>query len=116
MEAQPRGPAQAGGQPTGNGSAEKELGVLLGSQAVHEPAVCVPVAKKAAPPGYPVMHWEEHCQQLEGDPVPLLSLVKLYLGVLCPVLRPSAQDRHGASGAGPGEGDKDDEETGTPHL
>lgn len=62
------------------------------------------------------MHWEEHCQQLEGDLVPLLSPSEATLGALWPVLGFSAQDRHGAPGAGPGEGDKDDEETGPPHL
>lgn len=74
----------------------------------------MPVAKAATV--CPVMHWEEHCQQLEGHPVPLLSPSEATLGMLCPVLHPSVQDRHGAPGAGPGEGDKDDQETGTPHL
>lgn len=78
--------------------------------------MCVPVAKKATPPGHPVMHCEEHCQQLEGDPVPLLSPSEATLGVLWPVLGFSVQDRHRAPGRGPGEGDKDDEETRTPHL
>lgn len=57
------------------------------------------------------MHWEKPCQQLEGDPVPLLSPSEATFGVLCPVLHPSVQDTHGAPGADPGEGNKDDEET-----
>jgi len=37
-------------------------------------------------------------------------------GVLCPAMEPSAQERHGAVGAGPEEGHKNDQNGGTPLL
>ena len=38
------------------------------------------------------------------------------LGILHPALQPSAQERHGAVGAGPEEGHKNDQKDGTPLL
>jgi len=47
---------------------------------------------------------------------PLLCSGETPLGVLCPALEPSAQERHGPVGAGPEEGHKNDQRGGTPLL
>ena len=56
---------------------------------------------------YPGLHQEKHGQQGKGgDPAPLLCSGETPPGVLCPSLKPSAQDRPGAVGAGPEEAAK----------
>jgi len=56
---------------------------------------------------YPGLHPQQSGQQVEGgDSAPLLCSGETPLGVLCPALEPSAQDRHGAVGVGPGEATK----------
>jgi len=53
---------------------------------------------------YPGLHQKKHGQHVEGgDSAPLLRSGESPPGVLCPVLEPSAQDRHGPVGAGPEE-------------
>jgi len=50
------------------------------------------------------LHQEKRGQQVEGgDSAPLLCSGEIAPGVLCPPLETSAQDRHGAVGAGPEE-------------
>ena len=56
-------------------------------------------------------------QQVErGDSASLLFSGETPPGVLCPALEPSAQERHGPVGAGPEEGNKNDQKDGTPLL
>jgi len=53
------------------------------------------------------LHQKEHGQQVEGgDSTPLLSSGETPPGVLRPALDTSAQERHGAVGAGPEEATK----------
>jgi len=53
---------------------------------------------------YPGLHQKQHGQQVEGgDSAPLLCCGETPLGVLCPALEPSAQERHGPVGVGPEE-------------
>lgn len=47
--------------------------------------------------------------EVEGDdPAPLVSPSEATPGVLCPFLGFPGHERHGAPGAGPAEGDKED--------
>ena len=63
------------------------------------------------------MHQKQHGQQGEGgDSAPLLCSDESPAGVLGPALEPSAQERPGAVGAGPEEGDKNDLRDGMPLL
>jgi len=56
---------------------------------------------------YPGLHPKQRGQQVEGgDSAPLLRSGETSLGVLHPALEPSAQERHGAVGAGPEEATK----------
>jgi len=66
---------------------------------------------------YSGLHQEKHGQQDEGgDSAPLLRSGQTLPGVLRPALEPSAQEGHGADGAGPEESHKDDPKAGTPLL
>jgi len=63
---------------------------------------------------YPGLHQEKHGQQVEGgDSAPLLGSGGTPPGVLCLALEHPAQQGHGAVGAGPDEGHKDDLRAGT---
>ena len=81
------------------------LGVCSGDgclqEAHHDPAVCA-----GSPEGqlYPGLHTQQRGQQGEGeDSAPLPHSGENPPGVLRPALEPSAQNRHGAVGAGPEE-------------
>jgi len=66
---------------------------------------------------HPGLHQEKHGQQAEGgDSALLLRSGETPPKVLHPALNPSAQERHGAVGAGPEEGHKNDLGDGTPLL
>jgi len=65
----------------------------------------------------PGLHKKKHDQQVKGgDSAPLLRSDDTPLGVLCPALEPSAQERHGSVGAGPEESHPKDPRAGIPHL
>ena len=51
-----------------------------------------------------------------GDSAPLFCSREISPGVLCPALEPSAQERHGAVGAGPEEAHKNGPRAGTTLL
>jgi len=73
---------------------------------------CSPVAQP-----YPGLHQEKRGQQVKGgDSAPLLRSGESPPGVLPPALEPPAQEGHGAVGAGPEEGNKNDQRAGTPRL
>ena len=64
----------------------------------------------------PGLHQEKRGQQVKrGDSAPLLCSGETSPGVLCSALEPSAQG-HGAVGAGPEEGHKNDQKGGMPLL
>jgi len=66
---------------------------------------------------YPGLHLEKRGQQVEGgDSAPLLCSGETPPGVLRPILEPAAQEGHGAVGAGPEEGRKNDPRAGAPLL
>jgi len=66
---------------------------------------------------YPGLHQKKHGQLVEGgDSAALVCTGKTSPGVLCPSLEPPAQEGHGAVGAGPDEGHKDDPRAGAPLL
>jgi len=63
------------------------------------------------------LHQEKRRQQVEGgDSSPLLHSGETSPGVLHSALEPSAQEGHGAVGAGAEEGHKDDPRAGAPLL
>jgi len=66
---------------------------------------------------YPGLHQIKLCQQVKGgDSTPLLLSGESLPAVLRQALEPSAQEGHGAVGAGPEEGHKDDLRAGAPLL
>ncbi|KAK4816719.1 hypothetical protein QYF61_021593 [Mycteria americana] len=86
----------------GSSPAEKDLGVLMDEKlnmCAHRP--------ESQP--YPGLHQKKRGQQVEGGgSAPLLCSGETSRGVLRPALEPSAQEGHGAVGAGPEEGHEND--------
>jgi len=93
--------------------AEKDLGVLvdekldMSHQWAHSPEGQL----------YPGLHQKHRGQQVEGgDSAPLLCSAETPPGVLRPALEPPAQEQHGAFGAGPEDGHKNEQRAGLPLL
>ena len=83
-------------------------------KARHEQTVC---SLGQEGQSYPGLHQKKHEQQVEGgDSAPLLCFGETPPGILPPALEPSAQERHGAVGAGPEEGHRNDQKAGSPLL
>jgi len=66
---------------------------------------------------YPGLHQRKHGQHVKGgDSAPLLCSAEAPTEVLCPALKPSAQDRPGPGGVGLEECHNNDPRAGTPLL
>jgi len=90
---------------------EKDLGMLV-DEKLNMTRQC---AHKGQP--HPGLDQKQRGQQGEGgDSAPPLCSGESPPGVLCPCLEPSAQERHGAVGAGPEEGHNNDQRAGAPLL
>jgi len=101
----PKHKDRLGGEWIESSPEEKDLGVLV------EEKLNMTWQYVLSPEGqpYPGLHQDKRGQQVEGgDSAPLLYSGENPLGVLCPALEPSAQERHGPVGAGPEEGHKND--------
>ncbi|RMC13120.1 hypothetical protein DUI87_10651 [Hirundo rustica rustica] len=94
-----------GADPLESSSEEKDVGILVENKlSMSQQCPCGQEGQ-----WYPGLHYEEHSQQVKGgDPAPLLSPGDATSEVLCPVLGSSGQERYGAPGVGPAEGNKDD--------
>jgi len=80
----------------------------------HEPTTCTCSPEGQTSPG---LHQKKHGQQVEGDDsVPLLHSGESPPGVLCPALKPSAQERHGLVRVGPEESHRKDQRDATSFL
>jgi len=94
--------------------AEKNLGKLMDEKLdmSHPSCSCSPEGQS-----HTWLHQKQCGQQVEGgDSAFLLCSVETPAGVLYPALEPSAQKGHGAAGAHPEEGDKNDLKDATPLL
>ena len=88
--------------------------MLSRREAQQYPAMCAHILEDQPYPGLPQ---KKHGQQVKGaNSVPPPCSGETPLGFLHPVLEPSAQERHGAVEAGPEEGHKVYQRTGTPLL
>jgi len=66
---------------------------------------------------YSGLHQKKNGQQVKGgDSAPLLCSGETSSAVLCPALKPSAQEGHGPAGVGPEEGHKTELRAGAPLL
>ena len=98
---------QAGGWRAWEQPCQDWLGGTGGWKDGHEATMC---ARSPEGQPYPGLHQEKRGQQIEGgDSAPLLHSGETPPGVLHPALEPSAQEGHGAVGAGPVEGYKNDQ-------
>jgi len=85
--------------------AGKDLGILV-DEKLNTSRLC---AHSQESQSYPGLHQMKCGQQVEGgDSRPLLRFHETPPGVLNPALEPSAQERHGAVGASPEKGNKND--------
>ena len=100
-----------GDEGTKNSPAKKDLRCWLMRSSTWLDNVCWQHRRPAG------LHQKKHGQQVEeGDSAPLLCSGETPPGVLCPALKPLAQERHGSVSAGPDEGHKNDERHGAPLL
>jgi len=100
----PKHKYRLGGEWTERSPEEKDLGVLV-DEKLNMSHQCALAAQKAN--RMPGCIKKNSGQPVEGgDSAPLLHSGETPLGVLCPALESSAQDRHGPVGVGPEEATK----------
>jgi len=93
---------------------EQDLRILAGEKLDIIQQCALTVQKANHIPG---SHQEKHRQQVKGgDSAPLFCSGETSPGVLHPALEPSAQEGHGAVGAGPEEGHKNGQGARAPLL